>query len=279
MALTIPKLENKKDVEQWMIKVSGNSITNGDSHAHSSGDGGQVNHISLSNKGTNTHAQIDTAVSNSVSHIADSTDPHGSTLKQTIISIADGVYVGNDSPAFGWRDIIGPVVSANTGASKPAFAIYRDTLKQYQFSVGDEEYFTFHIPHDYAPGTNLYIHAHWSHIDAAVLSGSVTWDFEVSYARGYDRGAFPASVICQATQDASFVQYQHMIAETQLSISGGSATQLDTDFIEIDGIIMGRVELTANSMTGVPEPFLHFIDIHYQSTGIATKLRNTPFYE
>jgi hypothetical protein len=35
-------------------------VTNGDSHDHNGGDGTQINHTTLSNIGTNTHAQIDT---------------------------------------------------------------------------------------------------------------------------------------------------------------------------------------------------------------------------
>ncbi len=35
-------------------------ITNGDSHDHNGGDGAQINHTTLSNIGTNTHATIDT---------------------------------------------------------------------------------------------------------------------------------------------------------------------------------------------------------------------------
>ncbi len=37
-------------------------VTNGDSHDHSGGDGAQIDHTTLSNIGTNTHAQIDSAL-------------------------------------------------------------------------------------------------------------------------------------------------------------------------------------------------------------------------
>lgn len=46
-------------------------VTNGDSHDHNSGDGNQVNHTTLSNIGSNSHATID-------SHIA-ATAAHGAT--------------------------------------------------------------------------------------------------------------------------------------------------------------------------------------------------------
>lgn len=65
-------------------------VTNGDSHDHNGGDGAQIAHSNLSGIGTNTHAQIDAAVTASTNHIADNTNPHGSTLQQGIIYSISG---------------------------------------------------------------------------------------------------------------------------------------------------------------------------------------------
>ena len=73
-----------------------------------------------------------------------------------------------------------------------------------------------------------------------------------------------------------------MIAEIQLSAASPTASQIDTDDLEVDGLILCRTYLSANNITvsggGVPDPFLHFVDIHYQSTGIPTKNKAPNFY-
>ena len=55
-----------------------NGVTNGDSHDHSGGDGAQINHTTLSDVGTNTHAQIDTHIADSTLHFTEGSIDHGS---------------------------------------------------------------------------------------------------------------------------------------------------------------------------------------------------------
>lgn len=189
-----------------------------------------------------------------------------------------GIKIDTTTPTWGWADIIGKLNVRNIGATSPSFNTYQGGLRQYQFTVNDEEYVEFHIPHDYVPGTDIYIHAHWSHASASVTSGSVTWGFEVSNAKGFNQAAFSTPITTTIAQTASTTQYQHMVAEVQLSAASPSASQLNTTALEVDGLIMVRVYLSANSMNGTPEPFLHMVDIHYQSNCVATKNKAPNFY-
>ena len=55
---------------------------------------------------------------------------------------------------------------------------------------------------------------------------------------------------------------------------------IDSSLIEVDGMFMVRTwhEADRDADTLSQTPFLHFVDIHYQSTGIGTKDKNYPFY-
>jgi len=194
-----------------------------------------------------------------------------------------GIKIDTNSPAFGWHDITGQLVIDPDDVNKANFAVYRAPIKQLQFAEGTSTAHTeFHIPHDYAPGTDLFIHVHWSTDSTLITGGSVTWRFDVCYSKGHDQAAFGLPVIIPVTQNASPTQYQHMIAETAASVSGGSGNQLDTDQIETDGIIMVNLAVDSNDITvsggAKPNPFAHFVDIHYQSTGLPTKQKAPNFW-
>ena len=198
----------------------------------------------------------------------------------------EGIKVNPASPAFGWHDMIGNINVRNTGPTVPGFNVYRGSVRQHQCNVANTEFFNeFHVPHDYLPGSDLFIHIHWSQIvvdtgGTAGAPGDAKWNFEITYAKGHQQAAFVAPVTCSVVQTASGTQYQHMIAEVQMSAASPSASQIDSDNIEVDGIILVRTyrDGTDPADTLNQQPFVHFIDIHYQSTGITTKNRAPDFY-
>lgn len=199
-----------------------------------------------------------------------------------------GIKVDTAAPTFGWADILGLVHIKQTGANDPTFAVYRGNLRQFQFAnAGMREVFMeFHIPHDYLLGTDIHVHTHWSQIvidtgGAAGVPGVVKWYFEASYAKGHGQAAFIAPITTSVTQQASATQYQHMLAETQLSAAGGAGGLLTTGDLEPDGVIVFRCyrDGTDPADTLDQAPFLHFCDVHYQTIGIAgTKQKAPDFY-
>ena len=199
-------------------------------------------------------------------------------------ALGNGVRIGPDSDlTFGWTDLACFLyVPDYTAPNAPTFAPYKGGIKQHQFAVNDEIQLASHFNHDYAMGTDVFIHAHWSHNNEYVTGGSVTWGYELMYAKGHQQMAFTDSIVITEQQNALTTRWMHMICEAPASINGGSANLLDTSQLEVDGLIQGRAYLVANNLTvsqgQVPDIFLHQIDIHHQSTGAPTKRRAPNFW-
>ena len=184
-----------------------------------------------------------------------------------------------------WKDKEGGLIARNSGATAPSFTAFRGgAIDQYAFSANDEIQFEFHIPHDYKPGTDLYLHVHWSH-NGTAISGNMVWTYYATYAKGHNQANFPAEVtgtITYATTNiATTPQYRHRIDEIQLSASAPTASQVDTDDLEIDGLLL--VNVTATTIPtitgGTPnEPFLLKVDLHYQADAIGTLNKAPNFY-
>lgn len=189
----------------------------------------------------------------------------------------DGIKLDIINPVFGWHDLLSPTTIYEGAASnKPTFNTLVGGIRKYQFVVNDESFHEFHIPHDYAPGTDMYIHVHWTHNSGSVTGGSTTWGFEHTYAKGYSQMTFGTTKTISVTQAAATAALTHHIAEVKLTVTSGSATQQNSDLIETDGLLLVRTYLQANT-TGV-NPFMMFCDLHYQSTNLATKNKNFNFW-
>lgn len=217
------------------------------------------------------------------------TDPaFGSPIVVPKASGDGGVKVDMTTPTWTWRDLRSHIVVDEGAGTNPTFAAFQGTIKAWQFGQtgGADEVFTeYHLDHDYVEGTDVHIHCHWTQktVDtggAGSTPGDVKWYFDVTYAKGHDRAAFPATITTSVVQTASGTQYQHLIAEVQLTAASPSASQIDTDLLEPDGVFLVRVYRDAGDAADTLDqgPFLLFVDLHYQSSNIGTKNRNPGFY-
>ena len=213
-------------------------------------------------------------VNGNLSVVGTSTHSSGLILPKTS---GIGIKVDTATPTFCWGDLLGPIMLRG-GASNPTSAIFRTPFYAYQFATNDEVMLTYHVPHDKVPVTDLYLHTHWAHNSAAVTTGAITFTADVTFAKGFNQAAWPALKTSTWSQNASNVQYQHMVAETQISVNGGSTTQIDSAAIEVDGLILVRLAVTGNTLSAASSPFIFTADIHYQSTGIGTKGKAPNFY-
>jgi len=207
-----------------------------------------------------------------------------------------GLKIDQAAPTFGWMDLLGDIktrpAAGGGAAAQPDFAVYRGNIYGYSFNTAHlhECFVEFHLPHDYVTGTDIFLHAHWSQnvVDtggAAGVPGVCVFQWDVTYAKGHGTAGgaadpFIAEVSAENTQQGSTTQYGHLIAELQMSAASPSASQLDSDNLEVDGLILVRmfIDPAHGTYTLDQNPFIHYIDIHYQSTMIATKQKAPPFY-
>lgn len=182
-----------------------------------------------------------------------------------------GILIGTSAANdYGWDDITGDIIAKGVGANNPTWTqVATSGIFNYAFSVNDEVWINFHVPHDYAPGTDIFVHTHWM-VDGTDVN-TVKWEFSTLIAKGHNQDNYPTTAtVNTATEAPQGTAWRHMETET----SAISSTDL-----EPDTIIQMRVRRVTNAGTDNTDTvFLLETDIHYQSTGIKTK-NNTPnFY-
>jgi hypothetical protein len=181
-----------------------------------------------------------------------------------------------------WRDITTQVSVRGTGPTDPSWSQIGSTaFYAYDFSLNDQCWMAFHIPHDIVPDSDVYFHTHW--LPDGTNTNTVKWQYTYSYAKGFNQAAFDMGLVNSPLTNAGIVTaeeagpgvaYQHMVSETAaVSIAGLS---------EPDGIVYVNVQRITNGGTNNTDGiFVLTSDIHYQSTGIGTAGRTQPtgFYE
>lgn len=204
----------------------------------------------------------------------------GNSIGVTGISVAEDATV---TPVWGWRDIIGAVNPKATGAGSPTRAVYRGNIGDYAFALNDLCDFTFHIPHDYVPGTDLYFHVHWSH-NGTAISGDAVFTIYHSYASRTLAGTtpFPAektnTITWATTNIATTPRYAHRVDEIAITSAAGSATKTANTLIEVDGLLTATLKLTTLPTITGGSLFIHTCDIHYQSHNMATRSSAPDYY-
>lgn len=184
---------------------------------------------------------------------------------------------------YGWKDLLGDVTPKTSGGGSPQLATFRDGVRWFNYAAGDDGDMVFHIPHDYVPGTDLYLHPHWAH-NGTNISGSIDIRLHLTYSKGHQQAAFHDDVephiVVSSLNLTNTPQYWHRIDEIKISQSGGSATLLNTDNIEVDGLILVHYDFDVipTITGGSGKPFLFAFDLHYQASTPVTKNKAPPFY-
>jgi len=185
--------------------------------------------------------------------------------------------------ALVWKDLIGDIVPKTSGPGTPAITTLTGDVKAFAYAANDTGDCVYHMPHDWAPGTDLFLHVHWTH-NGTDISGSFVIDYGFTYAKGHQQASFSAGQ--SATQTLSGLTIGntptlwHRVDEFQLSSKTPAANQLDTNLLEVDGlIVLHFVATTIPSITGGSgKPFILTLDIHYQSDRVGTPNRSPDFY-
>lgn len=208
--------------------------------------------------------------------------PNGIVLGK---AAARGAKVDPAAPTFPWLDLKGPVVTKDTGPTAPTYAVFRGgAVKKFFFSAGNVANFEYHVDHDHVLNSDVFLHAHWGH-NGTAISGNMILDFAVTYAKGHNQSIYAAEITPQLTVSTPNIgtipRWSHVISEFQLSASSPSATQLNSALLEPDGEIC--IAMTVNTIPTITggsrnEPYISFVDIHYQSRGIGTKQKTPDFY-
>ena len=175
----------------------------------------------------------------------------------------------------GWQNLRGEM-SFDGLSNPPTPTSYNGVyLPSYAASSVNACTVTFHLPHDFVPGSTIYPHGHF--MTPTASTGDVVWTFSIMAATEYslnEGGAIPATAAFGAPSTASVIASLlpehkdiHLLREPDVGIT--------IPWLAPDAVILMNVERTATSGSDTyPDPvFLFSIDLYYQSLGFGTTAR------
>jgi 3D (Asp-Asp-Asp) domain-containing protein len=199
---------------------------------------------------------------------------YASKGSQLSIAEMDGNITDLDTRTrLGWRDNIEQFVPRPGDPDAPELNVFRDGIYLYLCPGGQlsEVFAYFHIDHDYAMGTALYPHVHWS--SNSTETGTVRWGFEYTLAKGHQQTVFPTSTTVYAEQVCDGTPYKHYVAEVS------DANAIPGDLVEPDTVLLVRVFRDgAHVNDTMGDVFGILVDLHYQAAQHTTPNKSPNFF-
>lgn len=188
----------------------------------------------------------------------------------------DGNFTDLDTrTALGWRDNIVELKVDSSSPNAPTLNPFRGNILAWTFIAGElsEAHSAFHIDHDYALGTKLYLHVHWSIKTSA--TGTVRWGFEYTVAKGHQQQAFPETTTVYVEQASLGVPYMHYVGEvSEANAIDGAALGIEPD--TVIKIRLFRDGAHPNDTLDA-DVFGIFLDLHYQADRATTPFKSPNF--
>lgn len=183
-----------------------------------------------------------------------------------------------------WKDLLGDINPKASGVGRPTLGQWDTNVRGWHYTVGDDGDAFYHMPHDWKPGSDLFLHLHWAH-NGAAISGNLRVRCYYTYAKAHNQESyFPEKTIDLGDLGLTIgncPQGQHRLAEVQLTAAAPSANQFATSLLEVDGCIrlhFDVLEIPTISGGLVSEPFLDTLDIHYLADRVGTPNKAPDFY-
>ena len=176
--------------------------------------------------------------------------------------------ITQDGTAY-WKDNLGPIILPATGLTIPTWTQMQNNFWGWAFQLADRCWFSFHVGHDYAPGTDIYFHTHWT--TNGTQTNSVKWEANYTIAKGHNQSAFSGTGSTIAIeQAASGTAWKHMISES----AAISSTEIEPDSL----MLVHLTRVTNGATENTDSVFLLQADLHYQANYLGTKNKSPNFY-
>lgn len=186
----------------------------------------------------------------------------------------EGSLLSNED--YVWNDLISVFVetASVTSGNRPSMGPLWGNLRGLLFARNtmQQVYVDFHIPHDYAMGTMLYPHVHWTPTNDD--AGTVRWGFEYYIAKGHAQEQFPlaGSIFYVDTVFSTGNARRHYVAEPP------TGQGIPAAGIEPDTVIKMRIFRDGANDTYNTSVHAWQSDIHYQVARIGTRNRAPNFF-